>query len=87
MNVPTLFGNTHVNITELDENMPWFEHMDEYVGVKSRCLVDYHDSDEQDFKRLLEEASAHFANGNLSEAVFARATTGDPDAILDLALR
>ncbi|KAL1940896.1 hypothetical protein VTO73DRAFT_7937 [Trametes versicolor] len=87
MNIPTLFGNTHVNITEIDENMPWFENMEQYVNVKSGCLIDYHESGEQYVQRSLEEASADFTNGNLSERVFARATTGDPDAILDLALR
>lgn len=87
MNIPTLFGNTHVNITEIDENMLWFENMEQYVNVKSGCLIDYHESGEQYVQRSLEEASADFTNGNLSERVFARATTGDPDAILDLALR
>lgn len=81
-----LYGNTHVNVTELDENMPWFEHMHEYVNVKSRCLVDYH-SDQQDFKGSLEEASKHLSNGNTSERVVSRAITGDPEAILDIALR
>ncbi len=41
MDMPILFGNAHVNVTELDENMPWFEHMHEYVNVTSRWLVDY----------------------------------------------
>ncbi|OJT13664.1 hypothetical protein TRAPUB_9763 [Trametes pubescens] len=87
MDMPILFGNAHVNVTELDENMPWFEHMHEYVNVTSRWLVDYRDSDEQDWKHSFEEASAHLANGNTSKRVLAHATTGDPEAILDIALR
>ncbi|KAH9829819.1 uncharacterized protein C8Q71DRAFT_717681 [Rhodofomes roseus] len=75
---------TTVNIRRLDPDVPFYQDMDKYYGVKVSCLFSYHV--EHDAEKGMKDLSYHFTKFQ-GQALYGRANEGDPDAILDLALR
>ena len=68
----------------IDPNMPFYQHMDRYLSVKSACFFDYRV--EHDVPEELKECSRYLTNAT-SVQIVELADRHDPGAILELAVR
>ncbi|KAI0730438.1 hypothetical protein C8Q76DRAFT_612501 [Earliella scabrosa] len=68
----------------IDPDMPFYQHMDKYLSIKSACLSDYRA--EHDIAQELKECSAYLTRV-LTKQILDRADKHDPEAIIELAIR
>ena len=76
--------HTVIDIFELDQNTTVHENMNEYVTEKHGCLTSYYD--EHDYVKIYKDASDYLTRWRPID-VLERSNQGDPEAILELALR
>lgn len=68
----------------LPPDMPFYQHMDKYLSIKSACLSDYRT--EHDIAKELKECSTYLTQV-LTKHILDRADKYDPEAIIELAVR
>ena len=69
----------------LDSDMTFFENMSDYLTVKESCLFGYRT--EHDVQRQLHECSDHLKNWPSNLLLMRMENTGDPESMLDMAIR
>ncbi|KAI0737308.1 hypothetical protein C8Q80DRAFT_327778 [Daedaleopsis nitida] len=68
----------------LDPDVPFYQHMDKYLSVKSICLSDYRTK--HDVTQELKECSTYLTQVKTKQ-ILDRADHHDPEAIIELAIR
>ena len=76
--------NTDMEGIPIDPDMPFYQHMDKYLSIKSTCLSDYRA--EHDIAQELKECSAYLTRV-LTKQILDRADKHDPEAMIELAIR
>ncbi|OJT13671.1 hypothetical protein TRAPUB_9770 [Trametes pubescens] len=71
-------------LPRLENNQPFYKNMDKYIAAQISCLYDYHVK--HDLAQISQSASQHLTEW-AGERIIERATNGDPEAIIDMALR
>ena len=74
-----------VEMLPLDSKMTFFRNMSEYLQVKISCLSSYRT--EHHVRRELQECSDHLKNWPSNLLLMRMENTGDPESMLDMAIR
>ena len=73
-----------INLIKLNAGMPLYQNAEKYLAVQTSCLTSRHL--DHDIQQELVEATARLT-AIQGSTLFERASSGDPEAILEMAVR